>query len=183
MKTKLIICILSLFTFHLSLATFSFGVDSIKVGCVDFHKVLNESDAGKKAKSDLESLIKSKQSIIDEKGKAIEKLKSDLEKQVSVLSAEAKKSKEEELEKMLREYQRLVQDSQAEVKKKELELTDAIIKEIREIVERIGEEEGYILIVEKAGSIVLYSKKDIDITDTIIKKYNELKATPAKKKK
>jgi outer membrane protein len=151
------------------------AVDTLKIGCIDFQKVLNESDAGKKAKADLELLVKSKQSTIDEKGKTIEKMKGDLEKQTSVLSADAKKSKEEELEKMLREYQRLVQDSQTEVKKKELELTDAIIKDMRQIVEKIGEEQGYTLIIERAGGMVLYSKKDIDLTDAVIKKYNQSK--------
>jgi outer membrane protein len=151
------------------------AVDDLKIGYIDFQKVLNESDAGKKAKADLEIIVKSKQTTIDEKGKTIEKLKADLEKQASVLSAEAKKSKEEELEKMLREYQRLVQDSQTEVKKKELELTDVIIKDIRQIVEKMGEEGGYTLIIEKTGGMVLYSKKDIDLTDAVIKKYNQTK--------
>ena len=68
-------------------------------------------------------MIKTRQSTIDEKGKAIEKLKADVEKQASVLSAEARKNKEDELEKLLREYQRIVQDSQTEIKKKEAELT------------------------------------------------------------
>ena len=150
----------------------SLAADALKIGRIDFQKVLNESDAGKKAKTDLEMLVKSKQTNLDEKGKTIEKLKADLEKQASVLSAEAKKSKEEELEKMLREYQRLVQDSQTEVKKKELELTDVIIKGMRQIVEKLGEEEGYTLIIEKTGGMVLYSKKDIDLTDVVIKRYN-----------
>jgi len=153
----------------------SLAVDTFKIGCIDFQRVLNESDAGKKAKADLETLVKSKQSTIDEKGKIIEKMKSDVEKQASVLSAEAKKSKEEELEKTLREYQRLVQDSQAEVKKKELDLTDVIIKDIRQLVEKMGEENGYTLIIEKTGGMVLYSSKDIDLTDVVIKKYNQLK--------
>ncbi|MBM4137555.1 MAG: OmpH family outer membrane protein [Nitrospira sp.] len=157
---------------------FAFAADGVKIGCIDFQKVLNESEAGKKAKSDLEVLIKSKQTVIDEKGRAIEKMRGDIEKQVSVLSAEAKKGKEEEHEKLLREYQRLVQDSQAEVKKKEFDLTDEIIKEIREMVEKIGQEEGYALIVEKG--MVLFSNKDFDITDAVIKKYNELKAKPKK---
>jgi outer membrane protein len=151
------------------------AVDALKIGCIDFQKVLNESDAGKKAKADLEILVKSKQTTIDEKGKTIEKMKADLEKQASVLSAEAKKSKEEELEKVLREYQRLVQDSQTEVKKKELELTDAIIKDMRQLVEKIGEEGGYTLIMEKTGGMVLYSTKDIDLTDVVIKRYNQSK--------
>lgn len=151
------------------------AVNDLKIGYIDFQRVLNESDAGKKAKADLEVLVKSKQTTIDEKGKTIEKLKADLEKQASVLSADAKKSKEEELEKMLREYQRLVQDSQTEVKKRELELTDVIIKDIRQIVEKMGEEGGYTLIIEKTGGMVLYSKKDIDLTDAVIKKYNQSK--------
>lgn len=95
------------------------AADTVKFGSIDVQKVLNESETGKKAKSDLESLIKTRQSSIDEKGKAIEKLRADIEKQASVLSAEARKNKEDELEKLLREYQRIVQDSQTEIKKKE----------------------------------------------------------------
>ena len=148
----------------------------MKVGIVDLMKTLNESNSGKKAKTDLEALIKSKQSVLDEKGKEIEKLKADLEKQSSVLSADAKKSKEEDLEKLLREYQRLVTDSQTEVKKKESELTGEILKELRVIVNKMGEEGGYTVILENADGLVLYSKKEINLTDVVIKRYNESKA-------
>ncbi len=148
----------------------------MKVGIVDLMKTLNESDSGKKAKSDLEVLIKSKQSVLDEKGKEIEKLKADLEKQSSVLSAEAKKAKEDELERLLREYQRLVTDSQNEVKKRESDLTGGILKEMRAIVDKMGEDGGYTMILENADGLVLYSKKEINLTDVVIKKYNESKA-------
>jgi outer membrane protein len=162
-----------------------FAVSSVhaemKVGVVDLMKVLNESDSGKKAKTDLETLIKSKQSVLDQKGKEIEKLKADLEKQASVLSADAKKSKEEDLEKLMREYQRLVADSQSEVKKKESELTGDILKEIRLIVDNMGEEAGYTIILENADGLVLYSKKDINLTDVVIKKYNESSKAKSKK--
>lgn len=154
--------------------------ENLKVGVVDLMKALNESDSGKKAKGELESLIKSKQSVLDQKGKEIEKMKSDLEKQSSVLSAEAKKTKEEDLEKMLREYQRLVQDSQNEVKKKEGELTGGILKEIRVVVEKIGEEGDYTIILENAEGLVLFSKKEINLTDAVIKKYNEAGAKAKK---
>jgi outer membrane protein len=153
----------------------------MKVGIVDMMKVLNESDSGKKAKTDLETLIKSKQSVLDERGKEIEKLKADLEKQSSVLSADAKKSKEEDLEKLMREYQRLVTDSQNEVKKRESELTADILKEIRVIVDKMGEEGGYTIILENADGLVLYSKKDINLTDVVIKKYNESSKAKSKK--
>jgi outer membrane protein len=95
-----------------------------------------------------------------------------------VLSGDARKNKEEELEKFIREYQRLVQDSQTEIKKKEAELTESILKDIRELIEKLGEEEGYTLIIEKG--MVLYSSKGIDVTDSILKKYDEAKAKSKK---
>jgi outer membrane protein len=156
----------------------SLAADIAKFGSLDIQKVLNESEPGKKAKTDLEVLIKSKQTVIDEKGKTVEKMKSDIEKQASVLSAEARKSKEDELEKNMREYQRLVQDSQSEVKKKEGELTDSILRDIRDIIEKVGEQEGYTLIIEKG--MVLYSNKGIDITESVLKKYDDSK-TKSKK--
>jgi len=150
------------------------AADTGKFGAIDVQKILNESEAGKKAKTDLEGLIKSKQISIDEKGRSIEKLKADIEKQASVLSADARKNKEDDLEKQIREYQRLVQDSQAEIKKKEADLTESILKDIREMIETIGEEEGYTLIIEKG--MILFSSKGIDITDSLLKKYDDLRA-------
>jgi outer membrane protein len=153
---------------------------NLKIGSVDLIKALNESDAGKKAKTDLEFLIKSKQASLDEKGKTIEKMKNDIDQQSSVLSAEARKSKEEELERLIRDYQRLVSDSQNEVKKKEGELTNDILKELREIIEKLGSEEGYSIILEGSEGQILYAKKEMDLTDSIIKKHNELKSKPKK---
>ena len=169
-KTVLSLCILFLLA-----GQYAFAADTAKIGIVDLLRALNESNTGKKAKVDLESFIKSKQAGIDEKGKEIEKLRGELEKQSSVLSADARKSREDELERLLREYQRLVTDAQNDVKKKEGEFTGSIIKEIRAVVEKIGQDEGYSLIIEKAEGLVLYSKKDMELTDVVIKKYNDSK--------
>lgn len=150
-----------------------FAADTPKIGYVDLIRALNESESGKKAKTDLEFLIKSKQGPIDDKGKAIEKGKNDLEKQASVLSPEARKAKEEELERQIREYQRLVSDSQTEVKKKEGDLTGDIIKDIRAVIQKIGQDEGYTLILESSEGQILYAAKEGNLTDSVIKKYNE----------
>lgn len=154
--------------------------ENIKVGVVDLLKALNESDSGKKAKGELEGVIKAKQVTIDEKGKEIEKLKGELDKQSSALTPDAKKSREEELERLMREYQRLVSDAQADVKKRESEMTNKILKDLRAIIEKIGQDEGYTMILENAEGVMLYHKKSLDLTDTVIKKYN---ASKAKEKK
>ncbi len=154
-----------------------YAAETVKIGFVDLIKALNESDSGKKAKADLEIMIKTKQTSIDEKGKEIEKLKSDLEKQSSVLSSEARKTKEDELEKMIREYQRVGTDSQNDIKKKESEFTGEILKGLRQVIEKIGQDGGYTMIIENAEGIILYAKPDQNLTEQVIKKYNESKST------
>lgn len=157
------------------------AAQDLKVGVVDLFKVLNESEAGKRAKGNLESLIKSKQAAIDEKGKSIEKMKADLDKQAAVLSAEARKQKEEELERLVRDYQRIAADSQAEVKKKESELTGGILAELRQLIVEIGSQEKYTLILENAGGVVLYFQPSVDLTNKVIAKFNQSKAGATKK--
>lgn len=160
----------------------AYGADTatVKIGYVDLRVALIESEAGKKAKTEMEAMVKAKQAAIEEKGKAIEKLKSEIEKQTAVLSPEAKKSKEDEADRMMRDFQRLTQDAQAEVKKKEADLTGTILKDIRDVIEKIGHENGYTLILENFEGMILYAKKDLDITDKVIKKYNESKTAPKK---
>ncbi|MEJ2697043.1 MAG: OmpH family outer membrane protein [Candidatus Sulfobium sp.] len=150
----------------------AYAENNVKLGVVDLMKALNESDAGKKAKAELESVIKSKQAVINEKGKAIEKLKAELDKQSSVLSPDAKKSKEDDLDRMMRDYQRMVSDSQSDVKKRESELTGGILKGLRAVIQQIGRKGGYTMIIEDAEGIVLYSRKSLDLTDEVIKQYN-----------
>jgi outer membrane protein len=156
------------------------AAEGAKIGYVDLRVALNESESGKKAKTELESLIKTRQAAIDEKGKSIEKLKGDLEKQASVLSGDARKSKEEEIERLVRDYQRMVQDAQNDIKKKETELTGSILKELRDVVDKIGQEEGYSLILENVEGIILFSRKDLDITDRVIKRFNDARAKQKK---
>ena len=154
---------------------------AMKVGLVDLFKAVNESEQGKKAKADLESMIKNKQTSLEEKGKAIEKLKGELEKQGGVLSAEAKKSKEEDFERLTREYQRTVADSQNEVRKQEGELTGRIVKDLRAVIAGIAQEEQYTLILENAESLVLFADKGLDITDKVILKFDSSKQKSGKK--
>ena len=146
-----------------------------KIGVVDLYRALNESDAGKRAKTDLEALLKAKESSVEDKRKAIDNLKSELDKQSSIMSGDAKKAKEADLERLLRDYQRMLADSQAELKKKEADLTGDILKELRELLNSIAQEEKYSLILEQMDGLVLFRDKALDLTDKVIERYNASK--------
>jgi outer membrane protein len=158
----------------------------LKIGIVNIYKAVNESEQGKKAKTELESIIKSKQSSLESKGRRIEQLRSEIERQGDVLSAEAKKNKADEYERLTREYQRNAADSQNEVRKKEAELTGRIIKSIRTVVLAIAEEEKYTIILERADGVVLFVDPGLDITNVVISRLDSSSSSsskPRKKKK
>jgi outer membrane protein len=159
----------------LAAATASESEKPLKIGYVDLQKALNDSQAGQKAKKTLTELIAAKQKSVDEKGTELEKLRAELDKQATVLSPDAKKQKEEKLERDIRDYQRMVRDTQEELQKKESELTSSIIKDLREIIKNVGEEEGYTVILEQAEGVILYSSPTYDLTEKVIKRYDQQK--------
>ncbi len=181
MRKFVLIGIAGLFLLFLAACPVFAAESALKLGLVDLFKAVNESEQGKKAKTELEAMIKVKQDSLEEKGKAIEKLKAELDKQGGVLSGEAKRAKEEEMERLTREYQRSVADSQNDVRKKEGELTGRIVKDLRDIVLAIADEEKYTLILEKAEGLVLFADKSLDITDKVIKRFDESKTKNGKK--
>ncbi|MFZ3123395.1 MAG: OmpH family outer membrane protein [Thermodesulfovibrionales bacterium] len=157
------------------------AAEALKIGFVDLPRIFSESDAGKKARADIEAIEKSKKAVIEEKVNALKKIEEEAAKQSSVLSAEAKKAKDEELEKLQRDIQRLVAEARTELQKKENELTNAILKDVSDIVDAIGYEEGYAVILR--SEVVLSAKKELDLTGVVITRLNESKGKPKEEPK
>lgn len=158
--------------FVLALATCAFAQDGVKIGFIDMQQALNESEAGKVAKKELEDAVKERQGEINEKMAMREKLVAELEKQSVVLSEEARKQKQSELDKLTREIERLVEDSNTDLQKRQRELEVEIVKDLDSIISEIGKEGDYDLILP--AEIILYSGEGLDITNQVIEKHDEL---------
>ncbi|MBI5057495.1 MAG: OmpH family outer membrane protein [Nitrospirae bacterium] len=153
-----------------------------KVGYVDLNKALNESEEGKKAVKLLEEFFKSKQSVIEDKRKEIARLDEEMAKQSSILNPDAIKSKREERDRIARDFQRTVKDSEDELEKKRADFMERIVKDLSEVVNKIGEEEGYTVIFDKVQSGIMFIPAKLDLTDKLIKRFNEVsKSKPAQK--
>ncbi len=171
MKKYILTLVIALFAFN------SYAAD-LKIGYIDLNKALNESEPGKEAVQLLEDMVKAKQVEINEKGEKIKQIEEMLSKQASILTENSIKEQKDERERLFRDYQRMVKDSQEEVQKKQAEFMDNIVKDIRTIVLKIGKEEGYSLILEKAESGLLYYSPEIDMTESVIKQINETLKKP-----
>ena len=48
-----------------------------------------------------------------------------------------------------------------------------LVEQLRKVVDQVGQDEGYTLILEKGGPALLYADSKIDITEDVIKRFNE----------
>ena len=147
----------------------------IKIGFVDIQKAVNECQAGKEAKKSITSDLEKFQRKIAEKQKELQALKESIEKQALMLSAEARAAKEKEYQNKLREFQRWGEDNQNEINQKRLEMERTISMGLQRVIQKLGADEGYTLILDKNENIVLFASKAIDLTDRVIKAYDAQK--------
>jgi len=144
----------------------------MKVGYVDLQKALNLSSAGKAAKEKMRAKFKDYDADVQKKQDELKKLKEELEKQAMLLSPEARAAKERDYQQKVKDYQRLTKDIQEELQQTDAEFTRKILEEIFKVVQNIGKQEGYTLILEKTESSILYASDGIDMTDRVIQVFD-----------
>ena len=166
MKKVLFVIIILLFAFNAQ-------AKEMKIAYVDLNKALNESTEGKKAKEELEDMIKSLETVKEEKKAEIKALEQEIIKQASILNPEAIKEKQDQLGKLVKALQRMVKDSREDVEKKQASFMRKIINEIVKTVSEVGKEEGYTLILDRMNSGVIYIPDNLNITEKVISKFNE----------
>jgi outer membrane protein len=166
---------LATFTFVLSALTLnaSFArADDGKVGIVDMQKAIQSSEAGRKAKSELEGAFNKKKKELDDQGAALKKSQEEFQKKQAALSDTAKREQGSKLQEKMMKYQELLQKSNVEIQKKEQEMSEPIIKKIREKVTEIAKKKGLSIVLERNENIVIFSDDKNDITDDVIKAIN-----------
>ena len=145
----------------------------VRIAYIDVQRILARSSAGVAAREQLERDKTTMQKDIDGKRTELEKLRDELEKKGALLSAEARKDKQETLERKVRDVRRVVDDYRIELERKEQGLLQKVLVDISGVVERVGKQRGFLLIVEKRGGGVLYGAPEADLTEEIIKAYDQ----------
>jgi len=147
-----------------------------RIGYVDVQRVIVRSVAGVAAREQLEKDKVTMQKDVDNRKIEVDKLREEMEKKGLVLSAESRREKEETLQRKVRDLRRLAEDLEKELQKKEQQATQRILQELTGIIEKMGKERGFLLIVERRSGGVIYGDPEGDVTDEVIKLYDQEKA-------
>jgi outer membrane protein len=142
-----------------------------KVGVVNIQKVLIESKSGKEAKATFQKEVDAKQAALASREKTARSMEDDLKASGAKLKADARKAKEDRLADEIKELRRMKQDMEDELRKRDNELTSKILRDVLDIVKKVGDERGYSLVMQLSPQIV-YANKSDDITDEVLKRYD-----------
>jgi outer membrane protein len=143
---------------------------TLKLGYVDLQKALTSVEDGKAAKAKLEKAVKAKQVEFDKMQDDLKKLKDELEQQAAIMKDDLKRQKIQDYQRRLMELQEYYLGNQKELAEQEAKLTKPIFDRFEKILKKLGKDEGYTLIVEKAAAV--YAAASIDVTDRLIREYN-----------
>src|SRR5688572_10413415 len=152
-----------------------------RIGFIDVQRVLARSVAGVAAREQLEREKATMQKEMDGKRQELEKLRDELEKKGPLMTADARRDKQEVFDRKRRDAARLADDFQKELEKKEQGLLQKVLQDVSGVIEKVGKERGFYLIVEKRGAVVLYSAAEADLTDEIIRAFDRDAGTKGKK--
>jgi outer membrane protein len=144
-----------------------------KIGVVDPARVLNETNTGKKAKDSLSAFSKNRQAVIEMDEKELRRMEEDFGRQASVLSATAKREREEQFRRRVAEYQQKAGDMNREVQEKQKDVLEGFREKVGLIVGKVSKRLGLQVVMDKGkGGPTLYSDEGLDITGQVIDEFN-----------
>ena len=138
---------------------------------VDLQRALKDSKKGRQAKSAIEEEVGKAQDKLQQMQEDFGKQKAELEKQQPMLEEGALRDRLNELDDLQKSIIRFRDDSLAKLKRREAEETQRLIRELVEIVEKVGAEGGYGMVLERSQGM-LYGDPGLDITDRVIDRYD-----------
>ena len=171
--------------------TYAGNVESAdtKYGVVNIQRVLRISKGGRAASSSLERERKRLQSTIGKRREELTKiankardLQLEIEQKSAIWRQEEKERKAFELRSQRRELarendnlRRLVRESERDLQDRRRLATEKVLKEVRVIVEEIGKQDGFDVIVDSTSGGVLFYSPRVDLTERVLKLYDQKK--------
>jgi outer membrane protein len=149
------------------------------IGVIDVQKVVRDSEVGKKALADVKALTDKKQQEINQRQTAIQQMQDKLDKQKDILSADAQEKLRSDINKGMTDLRRFREDSEQEIQNKLSVALKGLEEKVVPIIQKMGSDKGYSIIITKDA--LIYSSPKNDITDEVIRLFNESAGTGAVK--
>lgn len=147
-----------------------------KIGYIDSEKIIDGYKGISMLREQYNKQLSEWEDEASKKKTEIDSLKAILENQDVMLSDETKKMRENKIEEKEKEYKEFLKSIWGEDGKSEQkheELIKPVIEEISNVLESIGEDEGFTMIFDISKGNIVYAKVGLDLTERVLYEINK----------
>ena len=149
--------------------------EPVRIAVVDVNQALNSTDEGKAAREELARKQREAEARVQPRIERFKDLQEELKSKKFVLSEDALYQRQLDLIELKNEIESEMKELEGKFKVDEERIVGPLRKKMIDVVQSIGREQGFTLIVERASPGLLYSREALDITDAVIEQFNKKK--------
>ena len=157
----------------LALGTGASDPGPVKIGVVDIDQAISSTESGKAAREEFARKQREAQARVQPLLDRYQGLEEEMKAKKFVLSDEALFQKQLDLVELRNEIQSKMKELEGQMKIDQKRLEGPLVAKLGSIIESIGKEGGFTMIIRRGTPGVLYTREALDITDTVIEKYNK----------
>ena len=146
--------------------------DDMKIGYVDFQRVLEESNEGQRVKAQLERELNTREQSLEGQQRELMERRQQLEQQAMMLSEERRQQMAMELQQEMYKLQETAMQLQQELAQHEAQATRGLFNQVKSLAQEVGAEKGFTLVIEGGETTVLFAVDGLDLTDEVIERFN-----------
>ena len=151
----------------------SLAAESLQIAFVDIRKAIFASREGKTAQQEFSRLEEDKLEELRPMRDELQRLQEEFEKQRYLITEEALAERQLEIMKRRRDLERDIRGAEDDLQIEQLRLLQPIQKKVAKVVEDLGKDKGFILIIDKNARGLLFTDKSFDVTELVIQKLNK----------
>lgn len=145
----------------------------IKIGVVDIEQAISSTEEGKAAREEFARKKREAQASVQPLFDKYRALEEEMKAKKFVLSDEALYQKQLDLVELQNEIQAKGKEIEGQMQVDQRRLERPLLAKLGEIIESLGKQEGFTMILRRGTPGVLYTREALDITDMVIERYNK----------
>jgi outer membrane protein len=149
------------------------GAEDVKIGIVDIEQALSSTDEGKAAREEMNRKFREARAQLEPMMEQHKALSEELQGKKYVLSDEALFEKQVQLAELANKIKSKEEELQGQLKIEQGKMLAPLQNKMQGIIETIGKEQGFTLILSRNNPYVMYSREALDITDMVVARFNK----------
>ncbi|MDR1529742.1 MAG: OmpH family outer membrane protein [Burkholderiales bacterium] len=148
------------------------AADEYKIGFVSTERLFRDAGIAKQAQQKLENEFVKRENELKKLSDRVQTLQSEIDKDGTTMSENARRDKEREMSNLSRDLQRQQREFREDLNLRRNEELGILQERANKVIQKIAEMEKFDLILQEP---VVYASKRIDITDKVIKELDASK--------